>query len=228
MSFLWQLEDHDVQAYWVHHVAVPLKAPPKSLAQVLVSVFPLPFYFYSSTKDPPRCRTAPHQFPLLCFSCSVTVSAGDAWWGSGDLSLFSFSHLSCIWAEHCCTASTSSIVGFRDPWRGPLFVVSFHLQIFFFISNLWPWILSLSFISYHPSLFSPQFFFSSHTLLGSHGERVFSFVTDSLRSTTLGGKSPRNSDQLQALWETCRNRTGNQQFFPDYFHAHPLIHWFLR
>lgn len=49
-----------------------------------------------------------------------------------DLRLFSLSRLSCLCAEHCCTASTSSLVGFSDPWSGPLFVGSFHLQILFF------------------------------------------------------------------------------------------------
>ena len=89
MSFLWQLEDHNVQAYWVHHTAVPLKAPPKPLNQLLVSVFPLPFCLCALTQDPPGCRTPPHQFPLLCFSCSVTGTGGGAWWGSqGHESIF--------------------------------------------------------------------------------------------------------------------------------------------
>ena len=86
----------------------------------------------------------------------------------------------------------------------------------------------LSFVFPHHCLFSPQFFFCSHTLLGGREQGVFSFVRDWLRPITFGGKSTRNSDQLQALWEEYTNRTGNQKYLPDYFHAHPLICNLLR
>ena len=71
----------------------------------------------------------------------------------------------------------------------------------------------LSFVAPHHCLFSPQFFFCLRTLLGGHGQRVFSFLRDWLRPITFGGKSTRNSDQLQAAWEEHRNRRVNQQYF---------------
>lgn len=76
-SFLWQLEDHNSQACWVLQVEVLPKAPSKHLNQVLGSVF----YLHASTQDWLSFRIPCHQFPLLCFSCSVTASGGDAWWG---------------------------------------------------------------------------------------------------------------------------------------------------
>jgi len=43
-------------------------------------------------------------------------------------------------------------------------------------------------------------------LLGGCGEKMFSFVRDGLRPITFGGKSTRDSVQLQAQAEECRNR----------------------
>lgn len=89
--------------------------------------------------------------------------------------------------------------------------------------------LSLSCI-YCPSiiiLFSPQFFFCSHTLLGSYEQRVFSFIRDWLRPISFGEKSIRNRDQLQALWKEYMNGAGFQ-YFPDFLHAHLLIGSLLR
>lgn len=80
-SFLWQLEDHNVQAYWVLQVAVPPKAPSNHPNQVLGSVFSLSFYLHASTQDQLSFSIPCHCFPLLCFSCSVSASGGDAWWG---------------------------------------------------------------------------------------------------------------------------------------------------
>lgn len=100
----------------------------------------------------------------ISFLCCASAALSQPWEAMSDgdprdLSLFSFSHLSCLWAEHCCTASTSSMVGFRDPWKGPLLSPSIS-KYCYFISNLWPWSLSLSFICCPIIVFLPSFCFA--------------------------------------------------------------------
>lgn len=141
-------------------MAVPLKAPPKPLNQVLVSVFPLPFYFYVSAQSRPGSSRTPQQFPLLCFSCSVAASGRDAWWGSLQSETM-FILLSVISLGRALLHSIHQLLGwFQGPLEGSS-VVSFHFQILFFHLEPMKRLVSpcLTFIA-PPSLFCFLYSFS--------------------------------------------------------------------